>query len=228
MTNIRVIFFDAAGTLIGLTKGAAHHYCEVAARHGLEVDLGAMNEAFRMTWRAQPAPATTRKLREDDDRGWWREFVDEVLDKCAVPRDGSFDRAAYFAELYEEFAQPGVWEVFPETRAVLAQLSGEYELGIISNFDQRLRRILAELGLTPLLRHVVISSEVGADKPDPWIFQEALRLARVEPHEALHVGDEPAADWEGAAQAGLHVFRLHRPDMNLTHLLNVLTKRTPA
>lgn len=222
MPDLRVIFFDAAGTLIGLPRGVAHHYCEVAARHGLALDPLAAHEAFRMTWREVPAPPSTRAPRPDDDRGWWEQFVHRVLDRCAIPRHGLFDRAAYFAELYEEFTRPGVWDVFPEVRAVLARLAQRYELGIISNFDRRLRVILDELALTPLLRHVVISSEVGADKPDPWIFQHALALAGVEPHEALHVGDEPAADWEGAARAGLQVFRLQRPGLTLEHLLRVI------
>jgi putative hydrolase of the HAD superfamily len=145
-----------------------------------------------------------------------------------VPRGGAFDRRAYFAELYDEFTRPGVWEVFPDVRAVLTRLARSYELGIISNFDRRLRCILDDIALTPLFRHVVISSEVGADKPDPFIFEHALALAGAQPHEALHVGDEPAADWEGAARAGLHVFRLKRPDLTLDHLVNVLDPRPPA
>ena len=219
MTGIRVIFFDAAGTLIGLPKGVAHHYCAVAGRHGLRVELAAMNEAFRMTWKEMPPPQTTRMRRPDDDKGWWRHFVVRVLDKCAVPRDGAFDREAFFEELYVEFARPGVWDVFPDTRAVLARLAGEYQLGIISNFDGRLRLVLDELGIGSLFRHVIISSEVGADKPGPWIFQEALRVAGIRANEALHVGDEPGADWEGAAAAGLQVFRLKRPEKTLNDLL---------
>jgi putative hydrolase of the HAD superfamily len=228
MVKLRVIFFDAAGTLIGLPRGVAHHYCEVAARHGLALDPSVATEAFHMTRREMPPPATSRVPRPDDDRGWWEEFVGHVLERCAVPRGGAFDRRAYFAELYDEFTQPGVWDVFPDARAVLTRLAQSYELGIISNFDRRLRWILDELALAPFFRHVVISSEVGADKPDPWIFERALELAGAEPHEALHVGDEPAADWEGAARAGLHVFRLKRPDLSLDHLLNVLEQRPPA
>lgn len=222
ISDVRVIFFDAAGTLIGLPRGVAHHYCEVAARHGLELDPQATTEAFRMSWRDMPTPETTRAPREDDDRGWWEEFVHRVLDKCAVPRHGDFNRRAYFTELYDEFTKPGVWDVFPEVRNVLANLAERYEMGIISNFDRRLRTILDELGLTPLFRHVIISSEVGADKPDPWIFEEALRRAGVPAQEALHVGDEPASDWEGAEGAGLHVFRLKRPDLTLENLLRLV------
>ena len=102
---------------------------------------------------------------------------------------------------------------------MLARLAIHYQLGIISNFDGRLRAVLSELGIDSLFRHIVISSEVGADKPDPWIFQEALKLADVRAAEALHVGDEPASDWEGAAKVGLQVFRLKRPEITLNDLV---------
>jgi putative hydrolase of the HAD superfamily len=172
-----------------------------------------------LTWKEVPGPISTRLPRADDDKGWWRKLVHQVLDKCGVPRKGNFDRDAYFEELYVEFAKPGVWDVFPDTRAVLATLAGEYRLGVISNFDRRLRLILEELGIMRLFRYVVISSEVGADKPDPWIFQEALRVSGVRPSEALHVGDEPDGDWEGAARVGMQVFKLHRPQVPLSALL---------
>jgi putative hydrolase of the HAD superfamily len=220
MTGLRVIFFDAAGTLIGLPRSVAFHYCDVAVRHGLDVPSQAMYEAFCMTWKEMPAPVTTRIRRPDDDQGWWQEFVGRVLEKVAVDRD--FNRAAYFEELYAEFTKPGVWDVYPETREVLAALAGRYRLGIISNFDGRLRAILEELGLATLFAHVIISSEVGADKPDPWIFQEALRLANVDASEVLHVGDEPVGDWEGGAQAGMHVFKLKRPENSLRDVFGVL------
>jgi len=222
ISEVRVIFFDAAGTLIGLPRGVAHHYCEVAARHGLKLDPQAATEAFRMSWKEMPTPETTRMPRPDDDRGWWEEFVHQVLDKCAVPRRGDFDREAYFAELYDEFTKPGVWDVFPEVRSVLTRLAERFELGIISNFDRRLRVVLDELQLAPLFGQVIISSEIGADKPDPWIFEEALRRVGAGPQEALHVGDEPGADWEGAEKAGLHVFRLKRPELTLEHLLRLV------
>jgi putative hydrolase of the HAD superfamily len=220
---IRTIFFDAAGTLIGLIRPAAQHYCEVARRHGFDIPIEPMHEAFRMTWAAMEPPPATRLPRDDDDREWWRAFVDAVFDRCAAPRDrAGFDRAACFDELYELFAQPGIWDVFPETRPVLEALAVRYQLGIISNFDRRLRMILEHLDLRRFFDPIVISSEVGADKPHPWIFSEALKQAGVAAGEALHVGDEPAADWEGAAAAGLHVFRLSRPGLSLEHLLRLL------
>jgi len=214
MKAARAIFFDAVGTLIRLPRGAAYHYVEVAARHGADLPIEAVEAAFRAAWGELPPPPETRAPRPDDDRGWWRDLVGRVLDRCAVS-PGELDREAYFAELYSEFVQPGVWAVYPETEPVLAALVERFQLGIISNFDGRLRAVLAQLGLAPFFQHVIISSEVGADKPAPRIFEEALRRAGVRAAEAWHVGDEPECDWEGGARAGLNVFKLQRPQNSL-------------
>ena len=132
---------------------------------------------------------------------------------------GALEREAYFAELYEEFTHPGVWQLYPEVPEVLDALAGRCGLGILSNFDGRLRPILAGLGVLDRFRHIVLSSEVGADKPDPWIFQRALALAGVAPHEALHVGDDLRCDWEGARAAGLRAFHLQRPGQDLRAII---------
>jgi putative hydrolase of the HAD superfamily len=57
---------------------------------------------------------------------------------------------------------------------------------------------------------VVISAEVGVRKPDPRIFEEALRRAGVAAGEAVHVGDLPEEDIEGARRAGLGAFLIDR------------------
>ncbi len=81
---------------------------------------------------------------------------------------------------------------------------------MISNWDQRLPLLLKRLGLTPFFDAVVTSSEVGVEKPDGRIFTEALRRLEVEPGEALHVGDSPLDDVEGAIAAGMEAVRLDR------------------
>src|SRR5204862_5610548 len=120
--------------------------------------------------KAAPAPVETQGPRRDDDRGWWETLVVRMLDDLGV----SLDRPAYFAELWEEFAKPGVWELYPETHGTLVELGQKFRLGVISNFDSRLHRILVHLGISHFFEHVIVSSEVGADKPSPRIFAEAL------------------------------------------------------
>jgi putative hydrolase of the HAD superfamily len=213
----RVIFFDAAGTLLHLPRGVGWHYRDVALRHGGDLSEEELNRAFRAVWRTVDAPRETRAPRADDDRGWWRALVFQVLDACAA--GAGMDRAAYFEELWEEFAKPGVWDLYPETREVLSALRGRFRLGVLSNFDRRLRRILPDLGIGEFFEEMILSSEVGAEKPSAFIYEEAVRRFGVRADEALHVGDEPEADWRGAADAGLKVFELRRPENSLRDLL---------
>lgn len=214
---IKTIFFDAAGTLFHLPRGVGWHYREVAQRFGCTLDEDALSHAFRTVWRQMPIRPALHQPRPDDDKGWWFSLVDQVLDECRVPTE-QLSRLEYFEQLYTEFTQSGIWELYPETLEVLSSLRTRYRLGVISNFDGRLRPILAHLGLVRLFDPIVISSEVGADKPDPWIFQQALKLAGATAAESLHVGDDLRADWQGAEAAGLHVFHLHRPDNSLRQL----------
>ena len=93
---------------------------------------------------------------------------------------------------------------------MLSALQGRFELFVVSNFDGRLRVILEHLGVSKYFRNIFLSSELGADKPDPLIFRRALKLGGFSPNEVLHVGDDPERDWAAAEKAGLRVFKLDR------------------
>ena len=180
----KLILFDAAGTLFHLPKGVGSHYALVAHQLGLGLEAAAFDAAFARIWKEMPARPTTGQPREDDDKGWWRTLVDQVFEQVA-PKTKDLDRDNFFEFAYE-------WELFPETISVLEELRPRYRLGVISNFDGRLRMILEQFGISKFFSEVVISSEVGADKPDPFIYHRALELAGVLPDETWHVGDDAA------------------------------------
>ena len=215
---LKAVFFDAAGTLFHLPKGVGYHYAIAGRDVGLQLDARAVNRAFAAAWKQMPRRETTRVPREDDDKGWWRQLVDKVMDEVA-PHSHELDRDAFFEAAYGHFAEAGVWELFPDVLETLELLRGRYRLAVVSNFDGRLRMIVEQLGISRYFDHLVISSEVGADKPDPFIFERALELVGVAPNETLHVGDDPGGDWEGAAAAGLRVFELDRPQNSLRDLV---------
>lgn len=221
---LRAILFDAAGTLIYLPRSVGEHYAEVAAGFGAHLAPSALDAAFRQVWKEMPdrPPTADGTPRPDDDKGWWRTLVARVLDRTwpARERPTGFDEAACFEQLYAHFAGPGVWEVFPEVRETLTALRrrGGLRLAVVSNFDRRLLAVLGHLGLRGFFEGVFLSSEVGADKPDPRLFHRALEALGVGADEALHVGDDPAKDW-GAERLGLRVFRLERPGNSLRELL---------
>ncbi len=218
---IKAIFFDAVGTLFRLTRSVGEHYADVGREVGLDLNAQKLERAFHTAWRKMPQRAAIDGPRENDDKGWWRELVNHVLDQAA-PSLGEFDRDNFFEIAYEHFAEAGVWQLYAEVPEVLERLQPFFQLAVISNFDGRLRFILEHLGISKYFVHVFVSSELGADKPDLEIYRRALRVMKLNPSEVLHVGDDPERDWEGATAAGLSIFRLDQPKNSLRDLLTFL------
>ena len=219
--GVKAIFFDAAGTLFYLTKTVGDHYAYVGREVGLNLDAKKLNRAFYIAWEQMPQRPAIDGPRENDDKGWWRELVDLVLDQVALSLS-EFDRDNFFEVAYEHFAEAAVWELYPEVPGVLERLQPRFQLAVISNFDGRLRLILEHLGVSKFFTHIFVSSELGTDKPDPEIFRRALKVIDLKPNEVLHAGDDPKCDREAAGAAGLLVFQLDRPRNSLLDLLAIL------
>ena len=218
---LKAISFDAVGTLFRLTKTVGDHYAYVGHEVGLDLDAQNLERAFNAAWKQMPQRAAIEGPRENDDKGWWRDLVNLVLGQVA-PSLGELDRDNFFEIAYEHFAEPGVWELYPEVPSVLEELAPHFKLAVISNFDGRLRLILQHLGISKYFARAFISSELGADKPDPEIYRRAIRLMKLKPNEVQHVGDDPQRDWEVASLAGLSVFQLNRPQNSLRDLITIL------
>jgi len=218
--TIRVVTFDAAGTLIRLVAPPGWTYAETANLFGYHLDPARVQDAFRIAWKTLPPPPESCRPHPDDDRGWWRRLVAKTIDDAGYKIDRFDD---YFTEVYETFARPGVWELFQGVPLVLTELSSlEIRLGVISNFDRRLYEVLLHLGVRDAFEHVIISSEVGAQKPAARIFLEAARRFDVGVHEILHVGDDPELDFGGARAAGLHALLVDHETAGLSGLIELV------
>jgi putative hydrolase of the HAD superfamily len=215
--KIQAVLFDAAGTLIHLPRGVGWHYRLIAVRHGMALDEKRLSAAFAAAFKAAPPRVSTGVSRPDDDKLWWRALVRNVLNACGHEPGGA-EFQAMFEELYAHFAEPGVWALYPEVREVLDELHPLCRLGIVSNFDRRLYPVLEGLGIRHFFQSVVISSEVGVDKPDPRIFEAAFSALGVTAEVTVHAGDHPEQDWRAAELAGIHPYRVERPGRGLEGL----------
>ncbi len=204
---IKVVFFDAAGTLFHINGSVADIYLHYAKSYGVQESpklKAAVNAAFSEAFRQAPPPifsiAQPEKLKQCE-RLWWFDIVHAVFYRVGM-FDGFDD---YFDEVFDAFGRGLHWDVDPELPPVLAELKRlGYELGVISNFDTRLFKILQDLSLKSYFDTITISSLVQAVKPSKQIFRYALDEHAIEPHEAVHIGDNFKEDWEGAIQAGFH------------------------
>ena len=204
--NVRAIFFDAVGTLILPDPAAAVVYCQVGRQHGSKYDLDQIDPRFRAAFQKEEEAdrADGWRTSEERERRRWQHIVAQVLDDVSDPE-------ACFAKLYEHFSQPGGWRLETEVATVLQELAGRgFVLGMASNYDRRLRSVIASLpGLSPL-QHLVISSEVGWRKPAPRFFAALCAATGLSAGEIFYVGDDPENDYQGAIDAGLQTVLLNR------------------
>jgi phosphoglycolate phosphatase-like HAD superfamily hydrolase len=68
--------------------------------------------------------------------------------------------------------------------------------------QRMLKPLLQGLGLSHLFDAVIVSAEVGAEKPNPVIFQAAVQQLGVDCEDVLHIGDDRRNDLWGARDAG--------------------------
>jgi putative hydrolase of the HAD superfamily len=209
----KVIFFDAVGTLFGVKGSVGQIYGAIAAEFGVEVAPQSLDWAFGQAFKAagNPAfPGVDPAELAAREYSWWREVAIVTFDRAEVlPQFADFD--AFFATLFEYFATAAPWELYSDTVTTLETLrSAQIPLGILSNFDSRLHRVLPALGLSDYFQSVTISTEVGAAKPDPVIFQGALAKHGCAAAEAWHIGDSLDEDYRAAMAAGLKAIWLQR------------------
>jgi putative hydrolase of the HAD superfamily len=201
---LKAVFFDAAGTLFGPREPVGASYVRIAREYGVDASVTDVEARFRRTFHEAPPLAfgpghSAHDLRRLE-RQWWYDLVVATFGGLGEFKD--FD--AYFDALFAFFADPMHWIADANAAPTLERLSNSGRiLGVISNFDHRLYRILDGLGLSRYFDSVTISSEAGYAKPAPEVFRVALAQHSVQPVEALHVGDSEHLDLAGAAAAGV-------------------------
>ena len=211
------ILLDAAGTLIEPTEPVAAVYARHFAKAGWPVEEEAVKMAFRQVFRGAPMPDYGIGTGDAAERAWWREVVGETAWLCGIEAGEGF--GGLFEGLFAHYNSGTAWRVFPEVRGVLERLRGDgRRLAVVSNFDLRLHRILADLGLAGYFEVIITSAEASARKPEPGIFQ--LAMVRLGVAAALHIGDSAEADGQGARAAGLPSFILDRPAITLEDALS--------
>ena len=202
--GLKAVFFDAGGTLIAPNPSFHEIYGRVLGPLGIRATPDALRGAALATWEEFGALIGSGVDRYSHftggEREYWSRFVRRVLERVSEP-----DLADAATEaLQNAFADPGVWTVFPEVRpTVLALKDRGLRLGIISNWDSRLRGLLGAHGLAAEFDPIVVSCEAGVEKPGSGIFEQALAAMGVAPAQALHVGDDRLSDYEGARAAGM-------------------------
>ena len=198
-SSLAAVCFDVGGTLLEPRPSVGHVYADVAARHGVRgADPDTLNQNFRAAWKG--------KVDFDYSEDAWFALVRRAFGARAAELPAEF-----FPAVYHRFTEPDVWHIFDDVIPTLDALATHgVRLAVVSNWDARLRPLLANLRLQSFFDTIVISCEAKFAKPSPVIFELAARRLALPLERLLHVGDHAAEDVAGARAAGLHARLLQR------------------
>ncbi|MCE3266478.1 MAG: HAD-superfamily hydrolase, subfamily variant 1 [Solirubrobacterales bacterium] len=190
----RAVFLDALGTLLELEPPWVPLRSKVPADVTEEALVSAVRNEMDY-------------YREHAHEGRDVESLADLRERCAA----LISRQLEFPVTAQELLDSVRFDPYPDAVPALAELRDRgLSLVVVSNWDCSLETVLDGCGLNRFLDGVVTSAGAGSRKPDPGIFRAALELAGCRADEALHVGDTPGEDADGARAAGIRALIVAR------------------
>ena len=238
--RLRAVFLDIGDTVMRPNPSWEHVYAIAFEEYGVKVEVEALHAALRRAYH---------------HGGFGFEAGFEATEETSFARTMQIDSAAladlglepmpeaFYRRLSELFMLTSNWHVFPDATAAIRELRARgLVVGAVSNWVWQLPELLHALELVSHFDFIAASSRIGFEKPHPEIFRWALEQARVQPDEAIHVGDHLDADVAGARGVGIQPVlidrreRFTRDDVpegvplirTLTELIPIVDARLPA
>lgn len=195
--SIKVVAFDAVGTVMYAMPSVSAAYCEILQElSGQSVDPAAVRAVLSRRLAARSGDGNLQTT-EDSERQFWYDLIAEL-----VPDPERQSRC--FEALFRHFAQPSNWRCYDDVAEALVSLqSSGLQVVLASNFDRRLHAVCDGLAELSPVSARIISSEVGWRKPARQFFEIVCERTQCSPEEILFVGDDPHNDILGAQQAGM-------------------------
>lgn len=211
---IKAVFFDFYNTVGRFWPPREELQATACEEFGIKVTPGGVEVGYGLADAYMAREVAQLPLRDRDRQGikdFFAEYQRLILQGAGVdvPLDLALSISARLRQLSYGYA------LFDDVLPTLDALKQRgLTLGLLSNNEGDMGKVCEELGLSPYLDFTITSADVGASKPHPPIFIEALRIAQAEPPEAMHVGDQLDTDIRGALAMGIHPVLLDRDRLN--------------
>jgi putative hydrolase of the HAD superfamily len=197
----RAVLFDIFGTLVVIEDMEAEldtwlgRFYDCLKPHGLDIPRESFNEWCLHHIRQEPPPPGKEDFTIFERR------IQAVFSNARLQVNPADIRqtSVTLLKVWNDYAV-----IDPDCHPLLRELSQQYTLGVISNYDHPpyIRRVLNDLNLKKYFSTVVISGDYDFKKPDPRIFHLALEKLGLKPEDAVYLGDAEE-DVVGARAAGI-------------------------
>ena len=135
---------------------------------------------------------------------------------------GAPDPEAIGAQFWDEAMKrlPLGSRLMPHAKEILTYLRPKYKMYILSNgFTELQSRKMQSAGIAHYFDGMILSEDIGVNKPNPAIFTHALQVAESTAEESLMIGDNYEVDIEGAQRVGIDqvFYNISKKDLNPEH-----------
>jgi len=206
-----VVTFDAANTLVRVHWTPGGFALDCARAVGLDLgdeERGVYEKSLRSRWSEYQEINASRDPELGD--AFWYRLTQDWLDAIGQPPQLAVEIKAIAPNLLYGKSS-AMFELFDDVVPTLDALDAfGIRLGVISNWDYSLHRVLEALEVHNRFEHVIASLEEGVEKPHPRLFQLALARFGVDSSRAAHVGDDPVDDFRGAQDSGMGAYLIDR------------------
>lgn len=198
----RAVFFDAGETLVHPHPSFPELLVQVLRQEGYDADPAVVREKiFVVSDRFMQAARGGELWSTSPERSreFWTSIYRSLLAEMGLPFGDGLAQA-----LYRTFTDLSNYRLFPDAVPVLERLrAAGFRLGLVSNFEEWLERLLEALGVSGFFEIQVISGVEGYEKPDTRLFKLALDRMNAEANSSVYVGDHPYFDIEPAESIGM-------------------------
>ena len=212
-STIKALYFDLDHTLWDFEQNSALAFEALFKQYDIGLELDSFLNVYIPNniayWRLyREGKIDKEKLRY--------ERLKTVFDQLNYKASDAliFDMADAYIQTLPEYNT-----LFPGAISILEALKPHYAMHMITNGFKDVQHFkMKNSGLLPYFETVTDSSSVGKKKPDPEIFNHALKVGGVSSSEAVMIGDSLEADIEGALKVGMHaVHFMPLKQINPTH-----------
>lgn len=211
------IFFDAVGTLLKPATPVDETYHRYGLKHGSAISTDSIRNRFYESFKKEELKDVSLDCKTNEAREFER--WESIVSQCFPDLKST---ALLFKDLFQHYAQPNAWDLYPGTIPVLKFLeNAEISWGIASNFDLRLQSIVKSKPELRNCKWLIISSLIGYKKPSNHFFEHLKPSSRISFDEILMVGDSPENDIHPAKELGIQTFEI-KEGQSLEDLLQLL------
>ena len=208
---IDAVFFDAGETLVHPHPTFADLFATILRREGHDVDPDTVRDRIHVVTDRFAKAAREHELwttSQEKSRRFWHDVYGIFFEQLGIA-----DSNGLIDTVYREFTDMANYALFDDVVPALERLrAAGLRLGVVSNYEEWLERLLERLEVLSFFDVRVISGVEGVEKPDPRIFRLGIERAGVTPERSVYVGDNPVLDVDPALAIGMHAVLIDRRD----------------